>query len=135
MFDVMVTENMFGDIFSDPDARLMGEIGMAPSADIGENHSVFQPCHGSAPDIVGQGKANPVATFLLDAMMLDWLGNKHGVADCVKAGRVFTAAVKGALAGGALRPFELGGNDGTKPITDAVLRQTGSGAARFVVAT
>lgn len=124
MFDVMVTENMFGDIFSDLGARLMGE-----------NHSVFQPCHGSAPDIVGQGKANPVATFLLAAMMLDWLGHKHGVADCVKAGRVFTAAVKGALAGGALRPFELGGNDGTKPITDAVLRQTGSGAARLVVAT
>jgi 3-isopropylmalate dehydrogenase len=130
MFDVMVTENMFGDILSDLGAGLMGGMGMAPSADIGESHAVFQPCHGSAPDIVGQGKANPVATFLSAAMMLDWLGHKHGVADCVTAGRVFTAAVEGAFAGGALRPFELGGSDGTKPITDAVLGQIDSGAAR-----
>ena len=71
--DVLVTENMFGDILSDLGAGLMGGMGMAPSADIGERHAVFQPCHGSAPDIVGRGLANPTASFLSAAMMLDWL--------------------------------------------------------------
>ena len=58
-FDVLVTENMFGDILSDQTAALVGGMGMAPSADIGDEHGLFQPCHGSAPDIAGQGKANP----------------------------------------------------------------------------
>lgn len=132
-FDVMVTENMFGDILSDLGAGLMGGMGMAPSADIGEKHAVFQPCHGSAPDIMGQGKANPVATFLSAAMMLDWLGEQHGVEDCVTASRVFTAAVEGAFKAGGLRPYEVGGSDGTRPITDAVLAQLDSGAARKAV--
>ncbi|MEM9320151.1 MAG: isocitrate/isopropylmalate family dehydrogenase [Pseudomonadota bacterium] len=74
MFDVMVTENMFGDILSDLGAGLMGGLGVAPSADIGHEHAVFQPCHGSAPDIAGQGVANPFAMILSAAMMLDWLG-------------------------------------------------------------
>ncbi len=78
-FDVLVTENMFGDILSDLGAGLMGGLGMAPSADIGLDHAVFQPCHGSAPDIAGQGKANPMAMLLSAAMMLEWLGIKHGV--------------------------------------------------------
>jgi len=73
-FDVMVTENMFGDILSDLGAGLMGGLGLAPSADIGLDHAVFQPRHGSAPDIAGQGKANPFAMILSAAMMLDWLG-------------------------------------------------------------
>ena len=58
-FDVMVTENMFGDILSDLTAALVGGMGMAPSGDIGDDHALFQPCHGSAPDIAGQGRANP----------------------------------------------------------------------------
>ena len=58
-FDVLVTENMFGDILSDVGAALMGGMGMAPSADIGDTHAVFQPCHGTAPDIAGRGIANP----------------------------------------------------------------------------
>ena len=76
-FDVMVTENMFGDILSDLAAGLIGGMGMAPSADIGDKHAVFQPCHGTAPDIMGQGKANPAAMLLSAAMMLDWLADKH----------------------------------------------------------
>ena len=59
--DVLVTENMFGDILSDLAAGLIGGMGMAPSADIGDRHAMFQPCHGTAPDIMGQGKANPTA--------------------------------------------------------------------------
>ena len=76
-FDVMVMENMFGDILSDLTAGLIGGMGMAPSADIGDQHAVFQPCHGTAPDIMGQGKANPTAMILSAAMMLDWLADKH----------------------------------------------------------
>ena len=77
-FDVMVMENMFGDILSDLTAGLIGGMGMAPSADIGDKHAVFQPCHGTAPDIMGQGKANPSAMILSAALMLDWLADKHG---------------------------------------------------------
>ena len=76
-FDVIVTENMFGDILSDLAAGLVGGMGMAPSADIGDKYAVFQPSHGSAPDIAGQGKANPTATILSAAMMLDWLGESE----------------------------------------------------------
>ncbi|MDH3968563.1 MAG: isocitrate/isopropylmalate dehydrogenase family protein [Rhodospirillales bacterium] len=121
-YDVIVTENMFGDILSDLGAGLMGGMGMAPSADIGESHAVFQPCHGSAPDIAGQGKANPTAMLLSAAMMLEWLGDKHDVAACGRTGRRLTAAVTAAFAEGSLRPFELGGQDGTAEITEAVLR-------------
>lgn len=74
-FDVLVTENMFGDILSDLAAGLVGGMGMAPSADIGDRHAVFQPSHGSAPDIAGKGIANPVAMILSTAMMLEWLGD------------------------------------------------------------
>jgi 3-isopropylmalate dehydrogenase len=121
-FDVMVTENMFGDILSDVGAGLMGGMGMAPSADIGSKHAVFQPCHGSAPDIVGQGKANPIATYLSAAMMLDWLGEKHQAPDCIESAQRITDAVRGSLAEGLLVPFELGGNAGTDAIHTEVMR-------------
>src|SRR4029077_17073919 len=77
-FDVMVTENIFGDILSDLAAGLVGGMGMAPSADIGDRYAVFQPSHGSAPDIAGKGIANPTATILSVALMLDWLGLAEG---------------------------------------------------------
>ena len=83
-FDVMVMENMFGDILSDLAAGLIGGLGVAPSADIGDTHAVFQPCHGTAPDIMGQGKANPTAMILSAAMMLDWLADKHDHAPAAK---------------------------------------------------
>src|ERR1700750_2556873 len=72
-FDVMVMENMFGDILSDMTAGLIGGMGMAPSADIGDRYAVFQPCHGTAPDIMGQGKANPTGMILSAARVLDLL--------------------------------------------------------------
>ncbi len=92
-FDVMVTENMFGDILSDLGAGLMGGLGMAPSADIGDDHAVFQPCHGTAPDIMGQGLANPVAMIRSGAMMLDWLGRRHGLPAMVRDAARLDAAV------------------------------------------
>ncbi len=120
-FDVLVTENMFGDILSDLGAGLMGGMGMAPSADIGDKHAVFQPCHGTAPDIVGQGKANPTAMFLSAAMMLDWLGDRHGERRLNTAARLIESSVGRAYVEHKLKPFELGGTAGTKAITSAVL--------------
>ena len=118
-FDVLVTENMFGDILSDLCAGLVGGMGMAPSGDIGDDHAVFQPCHGSAPDIAGQGRANPTAMILSAAMMLDWLGGRHGVPACERAARLLTDAVDAAYAGGLL-PCELGGAAGTDEVAAAV---------------
>jgi 3-isopropylmalate dehydrogenase len=119
-FDVMVTENMFGDILSDLTAGLVGGMGMAPSADIGDNHAVFQPCHGTAPDIMGQGKANPTAMILSAGMMLDWLGDKLGIESAAEAGERIERAVDAAYAGG-IRPIEFGGANGTADIAKAVL--------------
>lgn len=120
-FDVMVTENMYGDILSDLGAGLAGGMGMAPSADIGGEHAVFQPCHGTAPDIVGQGKANPTAMILSAAMMLDWLGHQKTSQSARVAGRLIEDAVGHAFANAGLRPFELGGDAGTETIRKAVL--------------
>ena len=119
-FDVLVTENMFGDILSDEAAGLVGGMGMAPSADIGDAHGLFQPCHGSAPDIAGQGKANPTAMILSAAMMLDWLGERHDDPRLVEAARRIESAVNAAFASGRLLPIELGGRDGTAAIASAV---------------
>jgi 3-isopropylmalate dehydrogenase len=119
-FDVMVTENMFGDILSDLTAGLVGGMGMAPSADIGDNHAVFQPCHGTAPDIMGQGKANPTAMILSAAMMLDWLGDKLGIESATEASERIERAVDKAYADG-IKPIEFGGSNGTADIAKAVL--------------
>lgn len=124
-FDVLVTENMFGDILSDLGAALMGGMGMAPSADIGTDHALFQPCHGSAPDIMGERKANPTAMFLSVAMMFDWLGRKHGHDGAIRAGQRIVTATRAAYAGGDLVPYELGGSAGTDAITDAVMAALG----------
>lgn len=126
--DVLVTENMFGDILSDLGAGLMGGLGFAPSADIGDRHAVFQPCHGTAPDIAGQAKANPTAMFLSAAMMLDWLAERHGVPEASRAGALIRAAIGQAFAGSRLVPGELGGAAGTAAIGEAVL----AGVARRV---
>jgi 3-isopropylmalate dehydrogenase len=122
-FDVIVTENMFGDILSDLAAGLIGGMGFAPSGDIGERHGMFQPCHGTAPDIAGTGKANPTAMFLSAAMMLEWLGDQNGIGRLSEAAKILEDAVRNAFSRGALRPFELGGSDGTAAITRAVLSE------------
>ena len=119
-FDVMVMENMFGDILSDLTAGLIGGMGMAPSADIGDTHAVFQPCHGTAPDITGKGLANPTAMILSVALMLDWLGDKHGHAPANTAAERIDAAVDRAFAGG-LKPCEFSGRDGTAAVAKAIL--------------
>jgi 3-isopropylmalate dehydrogenase len=115
-FDVIVTENMFGDILSDEAAMITGSIGMLPSASLGEPGSpgLFEPVHGSAPDIAGQGIANPLAMFLSVAMML-----RHGFSFAEEAAAV-ESAVDRALEGG-LRTRDLGGDATTAQATEAVL--------------
>ena len=120
-FDVLVTENMFGDIISDQTAALIGGMGMAPSGDIGDEHGLFQPCHGSAPDIAGQGKANPTACILSAAMMLDWLAERSGNPALAQAARRIEKAVDVIFQSQKLKPFEFGGSAGTQAIRDAVL--------------
>jgi 3-isopropylmalate dehydrogenase len=119
-FDVLVMENMFGDILSDLTAGLVGGMGMAPSADIGDTHAVFQPCHGTAPDIMGKGLANPSAMILSTAMMLDWLADKHERAPAAAAAQRIEAAVDRAFATG-IKPCEFGGPDGAAAVAKAVL--------------
>jgi 3-isopropylmalate dehydrogenase len=121
-FDVLVTENMFGDILSDVGAGLIGGMGMAPSADIGDKHAVFQPCHGTAPDIAGRGLANPTAMFLSAAMMLEWLGEKHSVGAAIQAGQILRQAVDAAFKAGDLLSVENGGTAGNSIITGRVRR-------------
>jgi 3-isopropylmalate dehydrogenase len=123
-FDVMVMENMFGDILSDLAAGLIGGLGIAPSADIGDKRAVFQPCHGTAPDIMGQGKANPTAMILSAAMMLDWLADKHDHAPAAEAAVRIERAVDKAYAQG-IKPMEYGGGDGTAAIAGAVMKALG----------
>jgi 3-isopropylmalate dehydrogenase len=117
-FEVIVTENMFGDILSDEAAMLTGSIGMLPSASIGapDDPGMFEPVHGSAPDIAGQGIANPLAMLLSAAMML-----RHGFALETEAAAI-ESAVDGALADG-LRTRDLGGTAGTAEATQAVLQR------------
>jgi len=114
-FDVIVTENMFGDILSDLAAGLVGGMGMAPSGDIGDSFAVFQPSHGSAPSIAGRGAANPVATILSVAMMLDWFGAPGRAA-------LIQTAVRWVFAKKEMRTVEMGGSLGTQAMGDAVLQ-------------
>ncbi|GAB5463254.1 MAG: isocitrate/isopropylmalate dehydrogenase family protein [Hoeflea alexandrii] len=121
-FDVLVTENMFGDILSDLGAGLMGGLGLAPSADIGLHQAVFQPCHGSAPDIAGRGVANPHAMILSAAMMLGWLGLKRDNAALLEDGRRLREAVEDVVARGDSLTRDLGGNASTEEAAGAVMR-------------
>lgn len=104
-FDVLVTENMFGDILSDLAAALVGGMGMAPSADIGDTHAVFQPSHGSAPDIAGKGIANPVATILSVALLLDWLNHP----ETRRGARMIRQAVTTVFSDPSARTVDMGG--------------------------
>jgi 3-isopropylmalate dehydrogenase len=122
-YDVLVTENMFGDILSDLIAALAGGMGMAPSADIGDRYALFQPAHGTAPDIAGLGRANPSAMLLSAAMMLDWLAERHADPALADGARAIDGALQAAFRSGAVRPPEFGGSSGTADIVRAVLER------------
>jgi 3-isopropylmalate dehydrogenase len=117
-FCVLPMENMFGDIISDLGAGLIGGMGYAPSADVGDTHAVFQPSHGTGPDIAGKGIANPTAMILSAALMLDWLGSRGAGQAWTDAAGELEAAVDGAFAAG-LRSAEFGGV-GTRDVAQAV---------------
>jgi isocitrate dehydrogenase (NAD+) len=115
-FDVMVMENLFGDILSDLTAGLVGGLGLAPSANVGQGIAVFEAVHGSAPDIAGRGIANPTALILSAVLMLRYL-NEQSAADRIEI------AVRAVLAQGQARTRDLGGTATTEQFLDAVLAQ------------
>jgi 3-isopropylmalate dehydrogenase len=121
--DVVVTENMFGDIISDLGAATVGGLGMAPSADVGGRHGLFQPAHGSAPDIAGRNVANPLAAVLSGAMMLDWLGRRNQDPALLDAAGDIQRAVSRVLAAGQVFPADIGGSSSTSEVGAAVLRE------------
>ncbi len=115
--DVLLLPNLYGDILSDLCAGLVGGLGLAPGANLGWEYAVFEPVHGSAPDIAGKGLANPTAIILSAAMMLDHLGE-------AEAGRGVRKAVRSALAQGDVRTRDLGGSASTEEMAEAIARAT-----------
>jgi isocitrate dehydrogenase (NAD+) len=113
LYDVLVLPNLYGDIVSDLAAGLVGGLGVAPGANIGDSAAVFEPVHGSAPKYAGQNKANPTALILSGALMLRHLG------EIAAADRVETA-VREVIAEGATVTYDLGGSAGTREFGEAV---------------
>ena len=130
-FDVVVTENLFGDTLSDLAGELAGALGMSGSVNAGDRHAMAQAAHGSAPDIAGQGIANPVGMIVSAAMLLAWLGERHGDAAAAGAAAAIERAVDGALASG-VATRDVGGSAGTAEFTDAVVQALAGGAAGSV---
>lgn len=122
-FDVLVTENMFGDILSDLAAGLVGGMGMAACAEIGDHTGLFQPAHGSAPDIMGQDLANPLAAILSGALMLDYLAEKIACAAMAEAAALINESVARGFSDNRIHPKEFGGDMGTRAVTDEVVAQ------------
>ena len=122
-FDVVVAENLFGDIISDLGAATVGSVGMGPGANIGDDIAMFEPIHGSAPKYTGQKKANPLAAILSAAMMLDWLGRRHDNAAAVRAAQKVEQAVDAVLLDGRCRTYDLGGTSRTDAVGDAVVEK------------
>ena len=117
-FDVIVTTNLFGDILSDEIAGLVGGLGMAPGANIGEGAAIFEAVHGSAPDIAGKGIANPLALLLAAALMIEHVG-KHDMAKRLRG------AIDQALRDDGVRTGDLGGKATTRDMTQAIVRRLG----------
>jgi isocitrate dehydrogenase (NAD+) len=115
-YDVLVLPNLYGDILSDLCAGLVGGLGVAPGANIGDRAAVFEPIHGSAPKYAGQNKVNPLATILSGVMMLEHLGEKEAAARIQKA-------ILAVLAEGKYLTYDLGGTAGTSEMADAIVRQ------------
>ena len=118
--DILVMENMFGDILSDLAGGLVGGMGMAACAEIGDETGLFQPAHGSAPDIMGMDRANPMAAILSGVMMLDYLAYKLDLPAYAAASHLLDQAITTAFAQNSVRPMEFGGDMGTKSVTNAI---------------
>ena len=120
-YDVMVMENIFGDILSDLGGGLVGGMGMASCGEIGDKHGLFQPAHGSAPDIMGKNKANPLATILSGSLMLEYLADKKNCPQANEAALIIENAIEEGFNKNLLRPFEFGGDMSTTEITSQIL--------------
>ena len=118
-FDVLVTPNLFGDILSDEAAQLIGGLGMAPGANIGDNFALFEPIHGSAPNRAGKQTANPISMILAAKMMMDWLGERHKDVKCTDAGKAIEKAVVKTLERGPTVP-DCGGKASTQAMAEAI---------------
>jgi len=129
-YDVMVMENMFGDILSDLGAGIVGGLGMAPSGDVGDTHWLFQPSHGTAPDIAGKGIANPTAMILSGAMLFEHLADKRGDPHLEKAARLIEGAVERYLRKGERLPADQGGQAGTGEVVERVIAEMEAGGTR-----
>ena len=121
-FDVLLLENLYGDVVSDLCAGLVGGLGVVPGANIGDELAVFEAVHGSAPDIAGQGVANPLALLMSGVMMLNHLAETRGDPRCRQAADRIKAAYNGALAAGQTTR-DLGGSLGTEAFADAVIER------------
>jgi len=119
-YDVVVAENMFGDIISDLAAGTVGGLGMAPSADVSDTYGLFQPSHGTAPDIAGKGIANPIAQILSAGMMLEWLAERRKDGQAGKAAQAIDAAVGATLWDPRYHTADIGGRAATGAVGDAV---------------
>ena len=120
-FDVIVTTNMFGDILSDEASELSGSLGLGGSLNAGHNIGVAQAQHGSAPDIAGQGIANPTSLILSAAMLLDWRGRRDNNQALINAAADIETAVENVLANPATRTGDIGGSLGTREFADEVI--------------
>jgi homoisocitrate dehydrogenase len=115
-YDVIVAANLYGDLLSDAAAALVGSLGLVPSANVGEGFAIGEPCHGSAPDIMGQGISNPIATIRSAALMLEFMGQE-------KAAAVIYEAVDANLLEGRLLSPDLGGKAKTDEVVEDILRR------------
>ena len=122
-YDVLVMENQFGDILSDLGAGIVGGLGLGPSAEIGETRAMFQPSHGTAPQLAGMNVANPIAMVLSASMMLDWLADRHDDVLARDAAQRIERAVAKLLAEGKTLTADLGGTASTSDVTQALLLQ------------
>ncbi len=120
-YDVVVAPNLPGDVVTDLAAVLQGGMGMAASGNCGDKHAMFEPIHGSAPDIAGQNIVNPIAALLSASMMLRWLGERRHCPQTTQAGDALEAAIGDTLASGQEQTKDLGGDSTTSAVTDAIL--------------
>jgi 3-isopropylmalate dehydrogenase len=120
-FDVIVTENLFGDTLSDLASELTGSLGLAASINAGEKYAMAQAAHGSAPDIAGQGIANPLGMVMSVAMLLQWLGERNADAAVAAAATSIEAAVDAVIGSGAVTR-DMGGSATTAQVTESIIR-------------
>ena len=121
-FDVIVTTNMFGDILSDESAQVVGGLGMAPAANIGDDFALFEPVHGAAFDIAGKQIANPSSFILSLKMMLEWLGTKHDDKKCFEIAHKIESTVYDVVKAG-IRTKDIGGDKTTKEFTREIVNR------------